>query len=300
MNAIRVLFLTLVFALSMLFLVQNTQVLDTRASLVLDLWWVKLSSPEIAFYVFIFLCLILGIVFGALTFLPGNRDLREDLRLLRVKIKRLTQEVIDMQKKEDISHEKPEAAQDQTSPKEEAESVPEPEKSQEPEAPEDAHPAEKPPRMPEEPIKEDQVVRVGGAAGKAALVGIFALFILLTLFYYYVDQQLNDFQTRMDMAVESSNLASELATTAERDSAELREEVSGLAMSLQQQEKEIIALKRLPQDTVDYLTLMFINQYAVNMEQLIEEAETDEDREMLSGVLDSLNSALKHYMQKNH
>lgn len=278
MNAVRVLFLTLVFALSMLFLVQNTQVLDTRAGLILDLWWVELSSPEIAFYVFIFLCLIFGIIFGAVTFFPGNRELRAKLRLLRIRIKSLTQEVIAMHKKDETPQE--------------------PERTQEPKPLEEPDSVHEKSDLPQGPYQEDVVIKTGGAAGKAALVGVFAIFVLLTAFYYYVDQKISDFQAQMDLTIESSTQAAELAQRIEQETKGFNRDIAGLTRSLQKHEKEISALQSLPQDTMNYLTMMLISEYAVKVDGLLEKAETEEDREMLSGVLDSLGKALEHYRKK--
>jgi hypothetical protein len=279
-NALRVLLLTLVFALSMLFLVQNTQVLDTRASLMLDLWLVELSSPQIAFYVFVSLCFILGIIFGAITFSPGNRESREKLKLLRLKIKNLTQEIIGMQKKQDTHEQTPAESSDELQEQETTEGFTSPPEQQ--------------------TIEEDAVIKPGGTAGKAALIGVFALFILLTALYFFVDQRLSDFQNRMDLTVQNSALAVDLAQRLEQDNEKLKEEVSMLSSSLMEHEKEISSLQRLPQDTMDYLTMMLINEYAVNISQLIEKADSDEDREMLEDVLDSIGKALDHYKGKVH
>ena len=280
MNAFRVLFLTLVFALSMLFLIQNTQVLDTPASLMLDLWLIELNSPHIAFYVFVFLCFILGIIFGAITFSPGNRESRRKLNLLRLKIKNLTQEIIGMQKKEDIDEQKPAESSDKLQEKgttEEFKSPPE-----------------------QQTMEKDAVIKPGGAAGKAALIGVFALFILLTALFFFVDQRISDFRNRMDLTVQNSAMAVDLAQRLEQDNAKLKEEVSMLSSSLMEHEKEISTLQRFPQDTMDFLTMMLINEYAVKISQLIEKADSDEDREMLEDVLDSIGKALDHYKDKIH
>ena len=274
MNVFRVLFLTIIFALSMLFLVQNTQVLDTRANLILDLWWVRFSSPEIAFYLIVFLALIFGVIFGAVTFFPGNKELRENLRLLKIKIKSLTQEIIDMQKKEDVQDEKQE-------------------EKKEPEPVEEARPGYSP--MEEDvTIKtgdKDMVIRTGGAAGKTALVGVFAVFILLVAFYFYVDQKISEYQRHMDLVTEES---ASVAVSTQR----MQQDISSLSRSLQEHEEEISALQNLPQETMDFLTMMLINEYQVKVDQLIERAETEEDREMLGELLESLEKTLEYYRDK--
>ncbi len=261
----------------MLFLVQNTPVLDTRASLILDLWWVELSSPEIAFYVFVFMCFVLGIVFGAIAFSPGNRESREKLKLLRLKIKNLTREIIGMQKKEEKQEEKP--AEDfkikEQEPAEDLKSQPE-------------HPS----------LEKDVEIKTGGAAGKLALVGVFALFILVTALYFFMDQKISDFQTQMELTIQNSAQAVDLTQRLEQDTAELKGEVSILSSSLMEHEKEISALQRLPQDTMDYLTMMLINEYAVKIDQLMERAESEKDREILEEVLESIGRALDHYKEK--
>jgi uncharacterized membrane protein YgaE (UPF0421/DUF939 family) len=289
-NVFKILFLTLIFAMGFLFLFQNAHVLDTRASLILDLWWVKYSSPEVVFYVFVFVCFVFGIVFGALTFFPGNKELRKNLKLLRIKIKNLTQEVTAMHKKEEIPEEKSQEEMD-SRPEEAEEPRLEAEKEPGP-APE----SKDPPKY--APFDQEVVVKTGEASGKAALIGVFAVFILLVAFYFYIDQKISEFQSHMDLSIEKSELAAELVQKVQQESEGFKEDLSAFSSSLREQEKELSALKSLPQDTMDYLTLMLINDYMAGIDQLTQRAATDEDKEMLEAVRDSLARALKHYTEK--
>ncbi len=276
MNAFRVLFLTAIFAFSMIFLFQNTQVLDNRLSLVLDLWWTQLSSPEIALYLFIFLCLLAGIIFGALTFFPGNKELRRSLKTLKLKIKSLTREIIDMQKKEEVLEDKSQ------------------EKTDHPQEP----PIEEDRDLKEQPAAEGAAVKPAGAAGRIALAGVLALFVILTGFYFFVDQRLEQIQTSLDDSIQSSVLAVAIAERVDQETAGFREDIEDLSTALDSHAQDIAELQRLPQDTMDYLTMMLINEYTVKIQQLLKSAETAKDRSVLAEALDSLEKALSHYMNK--
>ncbi len=273
-----------------LFLFQNAHVLDTRANLILDLWWAKYSSPEVVFYVFVFVCFVFGIFFGALTFFPGNKELRKNLKLLRIKIKNLTQEITAMHKKEEIPQEK---SQEEMDPRPEEAEGPgsEAEKVSGP-APESKDPPK------HTPVDQEVVIKTGEASGKFALIGVFAVFILLIAFYFYIDQKISEFQSHMDLSIEKSELAAELAQKAQQESEGFKEDLSAFSSSLREQEKELSALKSLPQDTMDYLTMMQVNDYLAGIDQLVQRAVTDEDKEMLEAVRDSLNKALEHYREK--
>lgn len=278
MNTFRVIFLTAVFAFSMLFLVQNSQILDTEASLFLDLWWVKLSSPDIAFYVFVFICFIAGIVFGVFTFLPGNRDLRKKLTPIKAKIKELRGEIIAMQKKEEIKTE--EVIEQQKSADQSAETSENEEKI-------------------EEPVVH--VEKSGSTAGKIALAGVVVLFIIISVFYFHAEQKFQEFQAKVDMTMENSLMISE---TMEEVNNNVKKELSTFTSVISEQEKQLETheemlddLHNLPQKTMDYLTFMLMKEYSVKIDQLMESANED-DQQMLRDVLESLDTALEHYRLK--
>lgn len=276
MNTFRVLFLTLVFALSMLFLIQNTQVLDQSVTLVLDLWWAEFNSPAIDMYVIVFLCLLLGTVFGVIAFFPGNRDLRRKHKMQKAELKNLTQEVLDMQKSEDTREDKPEETADSQSP-------------------ESTHAARRPEAQ---SLGDDLEVKPNGTSGKIALVGVFVMFILLTGFYFFMDQKINQFQNQMDSTIADSTQAVELARKVDRETAGYREEIEKLTRTQNRHQEEIAALQSLPQDTMDYLTMMLINEYSVKIDQLMKSAGTEEDRKLLEDIKKSLGKALGHYREK--
>jgi uncharacterized integral membrane protein len=281
-NVLKALFLTLAAAAGFIFLFQNTHVLDSRTSLVLDLWWVQFTSPQLVFYWFVFLCFVFGIVFGAFAFFPGNKELRKSLKLLRARIRALTQEITTMHKKDEFTEEKIEDGQ-ATGPEEVKDSGPEPE----------------PQFQPEEAVVDREVmVKTTEASGKSALVGVFALFILLVAFYFYIDQKISGIQSHMEQSVEKSELAARMAQEAIENSEVFREELQAVSMSLKEHEKEISALRSLPQDTMDQMTMMQVNDYLAGIDQLVQRAATEQDRELLEAVRDSLSKALEHYREK--
>lgn len=276
MNTFRVLFLTLVFAMSMLFLVQNTQVLDQSVTLVLYLWWAEFSSPATSMYMIVFLCLLLGIIFGVIAYFPGNRGLRRKHKLQKARLKNLTQEVLDMQKSEDTQENRQEETADRQTPE----------------------PTEEIPRPGAHTLEEDLAVKPTGTSGKIALVGIFVMFILLTGLYFFIDQKMTQFQNQMDTTIASTAEAVELARKVDQETAGYQEEIEKLTRTQNQHKEEIAALQSLPQDTMDYLTMMLINEYSVKIDQLMKSAGTEEDRELLKDIKKSLGRALGHYQEK--
>lgn len=280
-NSFRVIFLTAVFAFSMLFLVQNSQILDTEASLFLDLWWVKLSSPDIAFYVFVFICFIAGLIFGVFTFLPGNKDLRKKLRPIKAKTKELRGEIIAMQKKEEIKTE--EVIEQQNS------------------ADESAEPSENKEKF-EEPVIHTE--KSGGAAGKIALAGVIVIFIVISVFYFHAEQKFQEFQAKVDMTMQNSLMISETMEEVNKVNSNVQNELSSLTSAVSEQKKQLETheemlddLHNLPQKTMDYLTFMLMKEYSVKIDQLMESAQ-EEDQQMLEDVLESLDTALEHYRLK--
>ncbi len=281
MNTFRVLFLTAVFAFSMLFLVQNSQILDTESSLFLDLWWVKLSSPDIAFYVFVFICFIAGLVFGIFTFLPGNRDLRKKLRPIKAKIKELRGEIIAMQKKEEI---KTEEVVEQEKVADQSANHPETEEKI------------------EEPVVHTK--KSGSASAKIALAGVVVLFVVISVFYFHAEQKFQEFQAKVDMTMQNSLMISEAMEEVSNVNNDVKNELSSLISVISEQEKQLKTheemleeVHNIPQQTMDYLTLMLMKEYSVKIGQLMESAGED-DQQMLQDVLESLDTALEHYRLK--
>ncbi|WP_028573747.1 hypothetical protein [Desulfonatronovibrio hydrogenovorans] len=272
MNAFRVIFLTLVFALCMLFLVQNSQVLGSRAEIFLDLGWVRLISPETAIYIFVFLCLLAGIIFGVMTFSPGNREARIKLKESKDRIRNLTREIKEMQKKEDI--------QEEVSKENQEEDIQAEQTRDEPVSSEISSP---PPKS-------------GNTAGKAALAGVVAIFVLLSVFYFYVDQKIAGFQDGFDQAVTQADDAKQRIVDLDRENAELREQLSLLASQAEKQEQELAKLHDLPGQTINYLTLLVLGEYSSGLSQLMESASTDQDRHYLEEVIKSIEAARKHFM----
>ncbi|MFN2268967.1 MAG: hypothetical protein ABR533_11880, partial [Desulfonatronovibrio sp.] len=280
-NTFRVLFLTAVFAFSMLFLVQNSHVLDTESSLFLDLWWVQLSSPNIAFYVFVFICFIAGLLFGVFTFLPGNRDLRQKLRPIKAKTKELRGEIIAMQKKEEIKTEEV--------------------LEQQKDADQSAEHSENEKKF-EEPLVHTE--KSGGAAGKIALAGVVVLFVVISVFYFHAQQKFQEFQAKVDMTMEKNHIVSQTMDEVKNVNNDVKKEMSSLTASINNQEKKLEThaemlddLNNLPQKTMDYLTFMLMKEYAVKIDQLMEDAAED-DQQMLQDILESLDTALEHYSKK--
>ncbi len=274
MNALRVIFLMFVFAAVMLVISQNTATLGYRAPLELDLWLVHLTSPSMAMYVFVFLCFILGIIFGALTFYPGNREIRENLRLLRNRINLLKEELmtLEQQKKQELKD-----IQEQAAPE-------------------------------EKPIREEPVlVHTSSAWGKAAMAGFVITFILLVVFYYYAQTEMDLLKKRMS---ESEEKAVHLTQATEDSLSSMEETLLSLELKFQDEtgkieerlrdiDEEIQILERQPQKTRDYLTLMHLQQYMQNLEYLQQGAESEIDREKLDQAGEMLQKAIEHYRGKN-
>ncbi|WP_045211995.1 hypothetical protein [Desulfonatronovibrio magnus] len=294
MNAFRVIFLTLVFAFSMLFLVQNSQVLDTRDPLLLNLWLAELSTPAVSFYVFVFVCFVTGLIFGLITFLPGNREVKDRLHLVRLKSRQLKGEILNMHKEHEKALMKDEPQQEpQHDSESQAESIP----------PSD------------EPRPYSKPSPAGGIAGITALAGVIILFAVGAYFYYCLHERLNETaqQNHLTLEMVSENTAGigqlnsqgtflleEVyrveALVSEQDIA-YQEAVEQLGQRVDEHEQIINALRNIPRQTADYITLLLIHEYTSRIEYLREKA-PEEDQETLNEVLQSLESALEHYRIK--
>ncbi|MFW5730596.1 MAG: LapA family protein [Desulfonatronovibrionaceae bacterium] len=268
MNIFRVILLTLFFALTMLFFAQNSANMHTTSSLTLDLWWVKLSSPALALYVLVIISLLAGIIFGSLTYLPGNRYLQEKNRQDKQKIKNLSKEITIMEKirEESMTKEVPNERE---------------------------HPLHE---------QEDMVKSSGSSAGVMALISVFAVFVVLVVFYYYTDQQFSKYQDQLQSSVKQSKQAAEKASEVEKAGKALRDEMNELKTQdskqtavLKEHSGKIKELEDLPQKTVDYMNMMVIKEYAAKIDQLLESSVSDQDRKMLMDARKPLEKLLKSY-----
>lgn len=273
MNILRVILLTLFFALTMLFFVQNSVNMDTTASLTLDLWWIKLTSPAMALYVLVIICLAAGIFFGALTYLPGNRYLQERIKQDKQKIKNLSKEITEMEKAREEKIRK--------------ESM-----------------TEETPVMEDKPLHEHEpIVRSSGSsAGVIALISVFAVFVILVVFYYYVDQQFSKYQGRLEASVEQSQQAAAKAAEVEKAGKALRDEMNQVenhvrkqSTTLKEHTRKIQALEDLPQKTMDYMNMMIMKEYAAKIDQLLDSSDSDQDRKMLMDARKPLEKLLNNY-----
>ncbi len=269
MNAFRVIFFMLVIAAALLVLVQNTDTLGHQAPLELDLWLFQLTSPAIAMYVVVFLIFILGIIFGALTFYPGNRELKENLRLLRNKADLLKEELrtVESQRAHKLREIRVQTGT-------------------------------------EEAVSPDQTIEAysGQVWGKSAMAGCVIVIILLVVFYYYTLRDMEQTHQRMDQAEES--LAShdqqleEVELLIEDEAERSHSRIDDLQDQLDAHSGEIETLKLQPQKTVDFITLLHLRETLQTLRYLVMEAETEEDRDSLIDAGQMLQRAIEHYEDK--
>ncbi len=288
MNAFRLIFLLLVFAAVMLGLSQNTETLGLKAPLELDLWFIELSLPQVAMYVFIFFCFLLGIIFGIITFFPANREAREKLKVLRKKLRLLQEDfkTAEMERARQIMK-----RQEKISPDEEA-------------------------------FKEEIVSSASSRAwGKAAMAGCVVLFFTLVALYYYghtefekVHEQtkanmekttgmIEDTQSSLDNLEhdfrDADKKLGELDREFREETAKLQDATENMQEKLQKHSGEISELKLIPVKTRDYLTVMHLEQYLQTLGYLKKEADTEEDRKRLQEAAEEVRKALEHYREKS-
>ncbi|EFI34547.1 hypothetical protein Dthio_PD1919 [Desulfonatronospira thiodismutans ASO3-1] len=288
MNAFRLIFLLLVFAAVMLGLSQNTETLGLKAPLELDLWFIELSLPQVAMYVFIFFCFLLGIIFGIITFFPANREAREKLKVLRKKLRLLQEDfkTAEMERARQIMK-----RQEKISPDEEA-------------------------------FKEEIVSSASSRAwGKAAMAGCVVLFFILVALYYYghtefekVHEQtkanmekttgmIEDTQSSLDSLEhdfrDADKKLGELDREFREETAKLQDATENMQEKLQKHSGEISELKLIPVKTRDYLTVMHLEQYLQTLGYLKKEADTEEDRKRLQEAAEEVRKALEHYREKS-
>ena len=288
MNAFRLIFLLLLFSAVMLGLSQNTETLGLKAPLALDLWFIELALPQMAMYVFIFFCFLLGIIFGVITFFPANKDVRERLKVLRKRLRLL---------QEDLKTAEMERAglimkrQEKITPEQEA-------------------------------FKEEIVSSTSSRAwGKAAMAGCTVIFVILVGLYYYghtefekVHEQAAATEEKATGMIEDNrssleNLKQDFrAADARLEKLEqgLREETESLwdtagkmQEKLEEHSREISELQLIPMQTRDYLTLMHLEQYLQTLDYLKQGAKTDADRKRLQEAAEAIRKSLEHYREKS-
>ena len=302
MNAFRLIFLLLVFAAVMLGLSQNTETLGLKAPLELDLWFIELSLPQVAMYVFIFFCFLLGIIFGIITFFPANKESREKLKVLRKKLRLLQEDfkTAEMERARQIMK-----RQEQITPDQEA-------------------------------FKDEIVSATSSRAwGKAAMAGFVLLFGVVVALYYYghtefhkvheqtaateekTTRMIEDTQTSLnslkqdfrasdtkldnleqDFRVADKKLG-ELESQFIKETAKIRDTTENMQNMLEEHSQEISELKLIPVQTRDYLTRMHLEQYLQTLDYLKQGAETDSDIKRLQEASEKVRKALEHYREKS-
>jgi len=93
MRYIKVLLLTLFFFVSMVFFIQNNQVLSSLLVLRLDILGLELVSREMPFYLIVLASFVIGSIFSMLYFLCEKIRLAKGLKAAKVKLAALEQEV---------------------------------------------------------------------------------------------------------------------------------------------------------------------------------------------------------------
>ncbi|WP_291319672.1 LapA family protein [Desulfonatronospira sp.] len=287
MNAFRLLFLLLVFAAVMLGLSQNTETLGLKAPLELDLWFTELAFPQMAMYIIVFLCFLLGIIFGVITFFPANREAREKLKIQRKKL-RLLQEDLKTAEMERARHIM--KRQEKITPDEEA-------------------------------FKDEIVSSASSRAwGKAAMAGCVVLFVILIALYYYGHTELEKVHKQASatkekttgMIEENRNILDsldsdfrvadqklgQLDSDFRDEAAKLQERTISIQEMLEKHSREISKLQLMQAETRDYLTLMQLEQHQRTLDYLKRVAETDENMQPLLDAADEVREALEYYREK--
>ncbi|MFP4629900.1 MAG: hypothetical protein ACLFMQ_04145 [Desulfohalobiaceae bacterium] len=262
MKFLKMIFLTLVFVLGLYLVTQNIQVLERRLNLGLDLWLAQWDWGSIAVYVLLSISFILGLLFAILIFHPKRPETSQELQLLKAKSSLLQQELSTLQQEtsQELQQRQPAGSQQETAPG-----------------------------------AQDTGALAGSIWAKTALLGILGLFILLTVFYYYTDNQLQELSQGLSAEQEKTR---ELQDSLQQKTSELSEQSQELQSRLADQKKQIQELHRIPQQTRDYLTAFHLQDYIQEIKQLEQEAEAGQDRENLEQAREAISSALEHYLQK--
>lgn len=93
MRYIKVLLLTLFFFVSMVFFVQNNQVLSSVLVLRMDILGLDLVSREMPFYLIVLASFVIGSIFSMLYFLCEKIRLSREFKSAKAKLATLEQEV---------------------------------------------------------------------------------------------------------------------------------------------------------------------------------------------------------------
>jgi len=93
MRYIKVLLLTLFFFISMIFFIQNDEMLSSNLILKLELFGLNFVSRELPFYLIVLLSFVVGSVFSMTYFLVEKLRLSRELKASKAKLAGLEQEV---------------------------------------------------------------------------------------------------------------------------------------------------------------------------------------------------------------
>lgn len=93
MRYIKVLLLTLFFFISMIFFIQNNEMLSSDLILKLELFDLNFVSRELPFYLIVLLSFVVGSVFSMTYFLAEKLRLSHELKASKAKLAGLEQEV---------------------------------------------------------------------------------------------------------------------------------------------------------------------------------------------------------------
>lgn len=93
MRYIKVLLLTLFFFISMIFFIQNNEMLSSDLILKLELFDLNFVSRELPFYLIVLLSFVVGSVFSMTYFLVEKLRLSHELKASKAKLAGLEQEV---------------------------------------------------------------------------------------------------------------------------------------------------------------------------------------------------------------
>lgn len=93
MRYIKVLLLTLFFFVSMVFFIQNNQVIASLMVLRIDILGLELVSREMPFYLIVLASFVVGSIFSMMYFLFEKIRLSRELKAAKAKLATLEQEV---------------------------------------------------------------------------------------------------------------------------------------------------------------------------------------------------------------
>lgn len=93
MRYIKVIFLIALFFFSMLFFIQNTELISTTISLKLDIFGNTFATPNIPVYFLILLAFVLGALFTLIYLISDRMKLSKQVKEYRQKISELEKEL---------------------------------------------------------------------------------------------------------------------------------------------------------------------------------------------------------------